>query len=75
MSKKKDLDIEVTPLAEDFFYLLLAADKKISEEQGMKIYDRIKGKWSKEEYLQAIKTAQKMVKNVEKYGVACSAWE
>jgi hypothetical protein len=71
----KDLDIEVTPLVEDVFYLVLALEKKISGKQGEKIFDRIKGKWSEEEYLAAIQTARKMIKNIEKYGVACAAWE
>lgn len=74
MSKEKDLDIQVTPLVEDCFYLLMAANNKISQEQGQKIFDRIKGKRTQQEYLDAINTAKRMMDNLEKYGVACAEW-
>lgn len=73
--KEKDLNIEVTPLIEDVFYVMLALDDKISSEQGEKIFNRIRGRYSEEEYYQAIVVARQMVNNIQKYGVACAAWE
>ena len=74
MSKEIDLNIKVTPLVEDCFYLLLAINDEISEEQGAKVYDRIKGAWTKREYEEAFLTAQRMIENLKKYGVACAEW-
>ena len=70
-----ELDIEVTPLVEDMFYIVLAADGKISDSQGEKIYDRIKCKYSESEYKDALQKAFQMVANLEKYGKPCNAWE
>lgn len=72
--REKDLNVKVTPLVEDIFFFLLALAGEISGEQGMKVLDRIIGKWTKEEYFDAIITAEKMLVNKYKYGVACAEW-
>lgn len=70
-----DLDIEVTELAEDAFYLKLAIDGKISEEEGQKAAARIHSQYENSDQLTAaLNTADDMIYNLECYGVACAAW-
>lgn len=68
-----ELDIHVSPLVEDCFYVLLGIDKKISEQRAMNATRRVLGH-TKEEYADALKTARQMIDNMEKYGVACDEW-
>jgi len=70
-----DLDIKVTPLVEDLFYLLLSLDGKVSQDQGRKIYERIKSKHTRQEYEEAIDSAKQMIDNIQKYGYACNEWK
>lgn len=72
---ENELDINVTPLAEDIFYLLLSFDDKISAETGRKVFDRIKGKYSEMEYRSALDTAKKMVENLKTHGIPCAEWQ
>lgn len=70
-----DLDIEVTGLVEDAFYLKLAVDGKISEEEGQKAAARMHNQYENSEQLtDALNTADEMIHNLECYGVACLAW-
>lgn len=70
-----DLDIEVTELVEDAFYLKLAVDGKISEEEGQKAATRLHGKYTdSNQLMNALNTADDMIYNLEHYGVACLAW-
>ncbi len=71
---EKDLQITLTPLVEHCFFVLLALDDKISEEQGSRMCDALKGKYTKEEIKQGLDTAKRMIDNIEKYGVACEEW-
>lgn len=69
-----DLQLEVTELAEDCFYVKMSSLGRISDEVGRKTYDRIKGRYSEEELKKALDTADKMIENINKYGVACAEW-
>ena len=69
-----DLQIEVSDLAEQCFYVKMAILGRISDEAGEKNYDNIKGKYSKEEYKAALETADRLIANIDKYGVACAQW-
>lgn len=70
-----DLDIEVTDLIEDAFYLKMAIDGRISEKEGQKAAARIhKSHKDSEQLTDALNTADEMIHNLECYGVACLAW-
>lgn len=70
-----DLNIEVTDLVEDAFYLKMAVDGKISEEEGQKAAARMHNQFGDSEQLtNALNTADDMIYNLECYGVACAAW-
>lgn len=70
-----DLDIKVTDLIEDAFYLKMAVDGKISEEEGQKAAARLHNKFGNSEQLTAaLNTADDMIDNLHRYGVACAAW-
>lgn len=71
---EKDLQITLTPLVEHCFFVLLALDGKIPKEQGEKMCDALKGKYTEEEIKKGLDTAKRMVDNVEKYGVPCEEW-
>lgn len=69
-----DLQIEVDDLTEQCFYIKMALNGRISDKSGEKNWDNIKGKYSEQEYKVALETADKMIENLDKYGVACAAW-
>lgn len=69
-----DLQIEVDDLTEQCFYVKMALLGRISDEKGEKNWDNIKGKYPEEAYKKALDTADRMIKNLDKYGVACAAW-
>ena len=69
-----DLQIEVDDLTEQCFYVKMAILGRISDKVGKKNYDNIKGKFSEEEFYVALKKVDKMIDNIDKYGVACAQW-
>lgn len=69
-----DLQIKVDGLAEDCFYLKMAALGRISKEVGERTIENIRGRYPVEEYEKALRTADKMIKNIDKYGIACADW-
>lgn len=73
-----DLCIEVTPLVEDLFYCILTEAGELSTEAGDKSAQRVKDLCMKSqetpELLQSFALADKMHKNLQKYGVACAEW-
>ena len=69
-----DLQIKVDDLAEQCFYVKMACLGRISDKAGEKNYDNIKGRYTEAEYKQALDTADKMIENLDKYGVACADW-
>lgn len=69
-----DLQLQVDDLAEQCFYVKMALLGRISDDAGEKNYDNIKGRYTKEEYKQALDTADQMIDNLDKYGVPCADW-
>lgn len=70
-----ELDIEVTDFIEDVFYMKLAINKTISLEAGEMASEWVKKKdLTKEGLLDALNTADRMIANIKKYGVACYEW-
>lgn len=69
-----DLQINVDDLAEQCFYVKMAILGRISDEAGEKNYNHIKGQYTEEEYKQALDTADRMIQNLDKYGVPCADW-
>lgn len=67
-----DLNIEVTDLIEDCFYLKMALDKRMSKEKGKEAFARIKER--NEDIADALEIADKMIDNLVMYGVPCAAW-
>lgn len=70
-----NLNIEVTSVVEDAFYLKMAVDGKISEEEGQKAANRLHNNYKdSEQLMDALNTADDMIDNLHQYGVACAAW-
>ena len=69
-----ELQIKVDALTEQCFYVKMACLGRISDEAGEKNYNNIKGRYTKDEYDKAFSTANKMIENIDKYGVACADW-
>lgn len=69
-----ELQVEVDDLTEQCFYVKMALIGRISDEAGKKNYDNIKGRFSEDEYLQALEKADRMISNLDKYGIACAQW-
>lgn len=70
-----DLQISVTPIVEDAFYFLKALNKELSEQAGQQAVERLRQKgYSQNEIEVALNTAEKMLRNISKYGVACAEW-
>lgn len=69
-----DLQLQVDDLAEQCFYVKMALLGRISDDAGEKNYDNIKGRYTKEQYKQALDIADQMIDNLDKYGVPCADW-
>lgn len=69
-----ELQIKVNDLAEQCFYVKMACLGRISDKVGEKNYNNIRGRYTEAEYKQALDTADKMIANLDKYGVACADW-
>ena len=69
-----DLQIHPNDLVEDCFYYKLAMAGRLSDEQGQKALQRIKGHEHDPCYKGAFIVADMMIRNLERYGVACAAW-
>lgn len=70
-----ELQIDVTPAIEDAFHFLYGVEK--SSEDMTDAQSRCGQhllQYTKEERLEAITYAYKMIDNIGKYGVACAAW-
>lgn len=70
-----DLQINVTPAIEDAFYFLQGVEKSedcITEAQA-NAGKRLE-KYSREERMEAVQCAYKMIDNIDKYGIPCAAW-
>ena len=69
-----DLQIHPTEMIEDCFYYKMAKAGRISGEQGKKALERLKGKESDPCYQGSFIAADMMIRNLDKYGVACADW-
>ena len=69
-----ELQIEVDDLTEQCFYIKKAIAGRISDEAGERNWDNIKGKFTQKEYYEALNKAERMIANLDKYGVACADW-
>lgn len=69
-----DLQIHPNDLVEDCFYYRMAVAGRISNEQGQKALQRLKGKEDDPCYKGSFIVADLMIRNLDKYGVACIDW-
>lgn len=70
-----DLDINVTPLVEDAFYFLKALGGELSKDAGNKAVERMNRLgYDVQEIQEALLTAERMMGNIRKYGIACEEW-
>ena len=69
-----ELQINPNDLVEDCFYYRLAKAGRISDEQGQKALQRLKGKEDDPCYKGAFIVADMMIANLDKYGVPCIDW-
>lgn len=69
-----ELQIHPDELVEDCFYYRMAVLGRISNEQGHKAFERLKGKENDPCYKGSFIVADMMIANLDKYGVACIDW-
>lgn len=69
----EDLNIHPDELTEDLFYYEMAQRGFIPKEHAEKAIKRIESEWD-EIPVTYMRMAVQMVKNVERYGVACIDW-
>ena len=69
-----ELQIEVDELTEQCFYVKMSMLGRISAEAGEKNYNNIKGRYADGEYKKAFDKADRMISNIDKYGIACADW-
>lgn len=79
MTKKEaelitELQIHPNELVEDCFYYRMAIAGRISNEQGKKAMERLKGHEDDPCYKGAFIVADMMIRNLEQYGVPCIDW-
>lgn len=67
-----DLQINVTDIVEDCFYYKMFLLGRLSLENGEKTEERLKGKYTQKELEEAFSTADQMICNLDKYGVAAA---
>ena len=68
-----DLQIDVTDVVEDCFYYKMFLLGRISLEAGMKAEERLMFKYTQEELENAFALADRMIDNLDKYGVAAAS--
>lgn len=69
-----ELQIHPNELVEDCFYYRMAVAGRISNEQGRKALQRLQGKENDPCYKGSFIVADLMIRNLDKYGVACIDW-
>lgn len=68
------LQIHPNGLVEDCFYYRLAMQGRLSDEQGQKALERLKGKENDPCYKGSFIVADMMIRNLDRFGVACIDW-
>ena len=69
-----ELQIHPNALVEDCFYYRMAVNGRLSDEQGRKALQRIKGHEHDPCYTGAFIVADMMVHNIDTYGIPCIDW-
>lgn len=69
-----DLQIHPNGLVEDCFYYRMAQLGRLSDEQGQKALDRLRGKEHDPCYTGSFIVADMMIRNIDTYGCACIDW-
>ena len=69
-----ELQIHPNDLVEDCFYYQLAKAGRLSNEQGRKALQRLKGRESDPCYKGSFIVADMMIHNLDRFGVACIDW-
>ena len=69
-----ELQINPDDLVEDCFYYRLAKAGRISDIQGERALQRLKGRENDPCYKGAFIVADLMIDNLDRYGVPCAAW-
>ena len=72
-----ELNIEVTPLVEDLFFVTLSLNGEISQEEGRKAFQRMEKQFSeikRVDFELALNSATQMRENIKKYGKPCNEW-
>ena len=69
-----ELQIKVDALTEQCFYVKMAILGRISDEAGEKNMENIRGKYPRGSYKEALDKADRMIANLDKYGIACAKW-
>ncbi len=69
-----ELQIEVDDLTEQCFYVKMAMLGRISDAAGERNLNNITGKYAEGEYKKALDKADRMIANLDKYGIACADW-
>ena len=69
-----ELQIHPNGLVEDCFYYRMAQLGRLSEEQGQKALQRLKGCEKDPLYTGSFIVADMMIANLDRYGVACIDW-
>lgn len=68
-----DLQIDVTDVVEDCFYYKMFLLGRISLEAGMKAEERLMFKYTQKELENAFALADRMIDNIDKYGIAAAS--
>lgn len=70
-----DLQIKVTPAIEDAFFFLQGVEKRDDDITDAQVNagKRLE-KYTREERMEAVHYAYKMLDNIDKYGTPCAAW-
>lgn len=64
-----DLQIQLTDIVEDCFFYKMFLLGRLSVTEGVKTEDRLRHKYTQQELEEALATADRMVDNIDKYGV------
>lgn len=72
--KIPELQIHPDSLVEDCFYYKMYQAGRLSDKQGKRAFERLRGRENEPCYKGAFIVADMMIANIDKYGVACIDW-
>lgn len=75
IARTPDLQIEVTPAVEDAFYFLQGLEKREDDmtDAQLNAGKRLES-YPRDECMEAVRNAYRMLDNISKYGIPCAAW-